>query len=173
MKYPSLIERLPLPKKLPQQYGFTLVELVLVIVLLAIVSAVALPRFFGRSAFDERVFFDDTLNAIRYSQKMAVATGCNVRFSVLLNGYTVLRENTNSCENKTTPPSFSDALAIRHPATGEMGYSGSHANITLTASQATTTFDALGRADADNTVSVGPRQISIIATTGFSYDSTP
>jgi len=53
------------------QLGFTLIELILVLVLLGIVSAVALPRFIGSSGFDERVLFDDTLNAARYAQKVA------------------------------------------------------------------------------------------------------
>ncbi|PHS22883.1 MAG: prepilin-type cleavage/methylation domain-containing protein [Methylophaga sp.] len=147
--------------------GFTLIELILVIVLLGIVSAVALPRFIGSSGFDERVLFDDTLNAVRYAQKVAVATGCNIRFSISANSYSVLRDN--SCDSGN----FSSGLTIRHPATGESNYTGKQANVSLTATQASTTFDALGRANTDNTISVGFRRISIVAATGFSYDSTP
>ncbi len=149
------------------QLGFTLIELILVIVLLGIVSAVALPRFIGSSDFDERVLFDDTLNAVRYAQKMAVATGCNIRFSISANSYSVFRDN--SCDSGN----FSSGLTVNHPANGESSYTGKQANVSLTATQANTTFDALGRADIDNTISVGSRRIAIIAATGFSYDSTP
>ena len=156
--------------------GFTLVELVMVIVLLAIVSAVALPRFFGRSDFNEHVLFNDTLNAIRYSQKLAVASGCQIRININSNSYAVLRED--SCDDN--PPSFDNELATHHPVTGEDGFTGSQAGVALNATNNTTTFNALGQAvkdngeiDDNNTINVGDRQITIVAETGFSFDSTP
>lgn len=150
-----------------RQLGFTLIELVFTIVLLGILSAVALPRFIGSSGFDERVLFDDTLNAVRYAQKVAVATGCYTRFSVNANSFSVFRDD--SCSSGL----FTSNLTVSHPASGEASYTGSQSGVNLTSTQTTTTFDALGRADADNTITVGSRQISVIATTGFSYDSTP
>ena len=147
--------------------GFTLIELVMTIVLIGILSAIVLPRFFSRSSFDERVFFDDTLNAVRFAQKSAIATGCNTRFVVNNNSYHVLRDDSCSSGN------FASNLAIRNPTTHEIGYTGSQANITLTATHANTTFDALGKADSNNMLTIGSRKISIIAATGFSYDSTP
>jgi len=149
------------------QLGFTLIELILVIVLLSIVSAVALPRFFDNSTFDQRVLFDDTLNAVRYAQKVAVASGCNIRFSVNNNRYSVFKDN--SCNSGD----FSSNIPVKHPANSSENYTGTQNTIALTAIHTHTTFDALGRADNDNTISVGSRRISIIAATGFSYDSTP
>jgi len=153
--------------------GFTLIELVLVIVLLSILSAVALPRFFEKNSFNERVFFDDTLNAVRYAQKVAVATGCQTRITISANSYSLLRED--NCNGSS--PTFSNSLAVVDPTTGNTNYTGSQSGISLTASQTDMTFDSLGRiapivSSVDNTISVGSRQITIKAATGFSYDST-
>jgi MSHA pilin protein MshC len=154
------------PYKIKYTSGFTLIELILVIVVLSILSATALPRFFNNQGFNERVLFDDTLNAVRYAQKLAVATGCTTRFTVSANSFTVLRED--ACGSGL----FASKLVAFHPATAA-GYTGSQSGVTLTATQANTTFNALGEADTGNTITIGNRQITIVAATGFGYDSTP
>lgn len=53
--------------------GFTLVELVMVIVLLGVLAAVAIPKIVGPSVFNTRGFHDQTLAYLRYAQKTAVA----------------------------------------------------------------------------------------------------
>jgi MSHA pilin protein MshC len=50
-----------------------MVELILVLVVFGILSAIALPRFSDRVDFDARGFFDQTQNMIRYAQKTAIA----------------------------------------------------------------------------------------------------
>jgi len=59
--------------------GYTLAELVTVIALIGIIAAFAAPRFFDRTAFDERGFFELSLQSVRYAQKLAQSSGCDTR----------------------------------------------------------------------------------------------
>ena len=54
-------------------------ELVVVIVILGIVAAFAAPRFFDDRTFLQRGYYEELAAALKYSQKLAVASGCPVR----------------------------------------------------------------------------------------------
>ncbi len=79
--------------------GFTLIELVTVIVLLGILSVVAFSRIGNLNVFEEKAFFDEVTNAVRYAQKLARSTGCNVEVSLQANSYS-LKQGSN-CNSST------------------------------------------------------------------------
>lgn len=53
--------------------GFTMIELVMVMVLAGILAVAVIPRFIDRKTFDARGFFDQSINMVRYAQKVAIA----------------------------------------------------------------------------------------------------
>ncbi len=53
--------------------GFTMVELILVMVIAGVLAAVAIPRLVGRSNFDARGFTDELAASVRFAQKLSIA----------------------------------------------------------------------------------------------------
>ena len=53
--------------------GFTLVELIVVMVIVGILAVAVIPRFASKADFDARGFSDATASLLRYAQKSAVA----------------------------------------------------------------------------------------------------
>lgn len=140
----------------------------MVIVLLGILSATALPKFFAVSSYQQQAFFDDTLNAVRYAQKLAVATGCNVQVSISANAYVLKQPDVRNHCLSNSPADFT--LLARHPGTGEASYTHSETGVSLTSNPATFYFDALGRASADVQLTVaGIKIIAVVGDTGFVY----
>jgi MSHA pilin protein MshC len=66
--------------------GFTLIELVTVIILMGVLGAIGASRFFDSSAFENRAYADQAKTIIRYAQKLAIAR----------NTYVFVRTNGNS-----------------------------------------------------------------------------
>ena len=74
--------------------GFSLIELITVMVLISILGVVALGRMTGLSGYEVRGFFDDTVAALRYAQKLAISTGCEVQVSLTATSYQLLQQDS-------------------------------------------------------------------------------
>lgn len=84
--------------------GFTMVELILVIVVAGILAAVAAPRMLGRTGFDTRGFADQLAATVRFAQKLAVAQRTDVFVQVTANDATLCYLATAPCPVASQAP---------------------------------------------------------------------
>ncbi len=150
---------------LPGAAGFTLVELVVVLVILGILAAIAAPRFFDNRTFAQRGYYEELAAALKYSQKLAVASGCPVRVTISAGGYQARQQAAQggSCDPADTTWPTDVRLADGQLLTGNTPGG------VAVAPAVTLTFDALGRTNlgADQSISVGPFALTVRADSGF------
>ena len=69
------------------QRGFTLIELITSITIIAILAAVTLPRLTSAQPYQERGYADGIAASLRQSRAVALASGCDVQFTIDAAGY--------------------------------------------------------------------------------------
>jgi len=74
-----------------QLSGFTLVELIVVILIVGILSISVAPRFFSVTTYENRQAADEVLSALRYSQQMAMNRGGDIQLVLSPTNFTVQR----------------------------------------------------------------------------------
>lgn len=146
--------------------GFTLPELIAVLVISGLIAAFAASRWDSGSGVDELGFRERMMTALRLAQRRAMADGCEVRVTVAAAGYT-LAQRAALCSG-----AFSLALAGTAGA-GTTLDSAPPSGIALSSSPATFYYDAAGAVRASPggaytnvTITVGSRAIQIVGTTG-------
>jgi MSHA pilin protein MshC len=77
--------------------GFTLIELVMVLVLVGILSIAIIPRFASKNAFDARGYFDQSISMVRYAQKLAIAQRRDVFVNVTGNSMCLSYATETTC----------------------------------------------------------------------------
>lgn len=142
------------------QSGFTLVELVLTLVIIGILAAVVGPRFFDRRVFDERLFFEETVSAVRYAQKLALASGCLTQISLGAGGYQLRR--AANC----TSGAYS--AEVQGPD-GQIPFANTDlpAGVSVSATNFPVVFDSLGRPSSAASATIGAFSFSVTAETGL------
>ncbi len=145
--------------------GYTLVELVTVVVILGILSAFAVPRFFDQDVFEERGFYEEVVAALRYGQKIAVGSGCPVRVSITAGGYDLKQQAASG--NRCDPADATWAVPVLLPD-GQAAAGSTPAGITLTP-VTTYQYDGLGQTNLGGnlTVSIGALSMTVQAQSGY------
>ena len=145
--------------------GFTIVELIVVITILAILAAFAAPRFTNNQAFLDRGYYEEVSNGLRLAQKLAVGSGCPVRFTLTTTGYDARQQAAvnNRCDAADT----SWAVAIMLPDGSSL--QGTAPTGTITNPAVTMVFTGLGATNlgANQTVSVGGSSFVVHAASGY------
>lgn len=149
--------------RLKTDAGFTLIELIMVIVVIGILSVTALPKFIDSSVFQARGFADQVLATLRYAQKSAIAQHrlvC-VSLSASANSITLTRASLS------TDSSCTRAINLPDRASNSLA---APSGITLSPS-IVISFDANGRyvASAPASISISNVSLPIIiqAETGY------
>lgn len=131
------------------QCGFTLVELITIMVIVGILAVAALPRFLDKDVFQSRGAADQVKSALRYGQKVAIAQH---RAAVSVNISTAASSNCGAMLN----------------AAGNIDCVISEAVLGAGFAK-TVVFNALGQPvpNAADSITVGSTLITIEAETGY------
>lgn len=147
--------------------GFSLIELVAVLVILGIAVAIAAPRMDGGSGIRELGFAAQLLSDLRFAQRRAEADGCEVRVAISSSAVDI-EQRATLCAGP-----FNRAVAALDAAGATLGEAPPE-GLSLAANPATFYYDSSGRVldgvggtPVDVTITVGARQIDVTGATGY------
>lgn len=158
--HPDPRSRMSCPAAGHRAAGFTLIELVVVILLMAIMLTVAAPRFFSRNDFEGPAYAQELASAARYAQKLAISSGCPVQFVVAAASYVLQQPANADCSGAF------DRIAI-HPATGGNFSGTAPVGLSTGGAPATVAFNSRGIPDAGRTFTMAGRTVGIEAGSGY------
>lgn len=141
--------------------GFTLVELVMVIVIVGVIAVVALPRLMDSKDFTQRGFRDETMALLRYAQKTAIAQRRTVCVTVQATGLELRIFADNPAVGVCA-----DAPLLQPPSAVRGG-------VGLSATPSSFQFTPEGRTDQASAVTLSVQDsttITVEASTGYVHE---
>jgi MSHA pilin protein MshC len=139
------------------QRGFTLIELIVVMILVGILGVAVLPRFAEKSVFEARGFKDETLALLQYAQKAAIAQRRYV--CVTFTGTTSASLSVGATTACGTPLAGPTGVAPFSVTARSGGYAATPTNFY---------FDAVGRPSVGQTISIsGSSSLTVETETGY------
>lgn len=136
--------------------GYTLFELIIVMVLVGILAAVALPRL-DLAGFRSAGFHQQAMTTVRFAQKTAISAGCSVQVNI----------NSGTCQLNWSGCAAN--AAILNPASGNANFCAD-SETAGTPPSVNFTFNRIGAPSAAQSFSVDGRTIVIEANTGFAHE---
>ena len=147
------------PSQSVQQRGFTLIELIMVIVLLGVLAVFAAPRIFNSDDFNARGFHDETLSLLRYAQKTAIAQRRTVCVALNPTGVALTIDSDSPADGTCNA-----APALPNAPRGGSGLAGSVASFEFTP------LGSINPATAVTITIAGSSNIQVEAGTGYVHD---
>jgi len=153
------------------QHGMTLIELVTVILVIGILSVIAVSRFSGPAPFEASGYFQTSLAAVHYAQKLALASGCDIRVAVDATGYQLNQWNNGTA----CSAGVSGLLPVTQPGSGAAFTQAPPASVGISGSLQLY-FDGIGRPHdagsgtllaAPASVVIGGRTLTVENETGY------
>lgn len=142
-----------------RQPGFTLIELIIILLLVGILAVAVLPRFANLNAFDARSFHDAVVSTLRYAQKSAIAqrrTVCVAFGSYALTLTTASSHGSAACDTPLNLPGRDDNVLDGGDAT-------------FTATPADFSFNAAGQPSTGQQFQVAETSETITIEAGTGY----
>jgi MSHA pilin protein MshC len=151
---------------LGRQKGFTVVELVTVMIIIGILAAIAAPRFFDSNVFQSRGFADQVQATLQYAQKEAIAQHRFVCVAYTSNSITLTINTITTCPGG---PLASPSGGATYSVTSNP------ASINFSPTPTGFYFDALGKPSfaANQTITVNNAPNSIVVETETGYVHSP
>ena len=152
--------------------GFTLIELVVVIVMIGILAVYVAPRFFDASIFKSRGFADQVQSTLSYAQKQAIAQHRNVCVAVTSSDITLTIAKDSGATNPCNLPNMVSPFGQPSSCTSSTyRICTPSSSITISMSPATNfSFDALGKPwDAASATPSAQKAITISGVTNPIY----
>lgn len=147
-------------KSINSNKGFTLVELISVLIIIGIVSAVILVRMYHTEAYDLLAQLEVVKSHLRYAQSKAMSSGSSwgIHFDSSQTYYLF----------DASAPATPVRMLGEQDAVINLGTGGKQSSLSITSAPQTITFDAYGSPGSTTlTVSTNAGDITITKNTGF------